>query len=125
MAEAFFIKFSKKNEAISAGTQVFEKEGENIGKNEEAKLLIKIMNEEGINLSNNKVKQITPEMVKQADKIIVMAEKSECPDYLLKSKKVVFWNIEDVKGRYDSYDYHIKTRDKIKEKVKKLVKELG
>ena len=125
MAEAFFNNLSKKNKSISAGTKVFEKEGKTIGENEKAKLLIKVMNEEGIDLSNNKVKQLTPEMVKQADKIIVMAEKSEYLKYLLKNKKVIFWDIEDIKGRYDSYNYHVKTRDKIKKKVKKLIKELG
>jgi len=125
MASAFFNKLSKKNKSTSAGTQVGEKEGQKIGDNEKTKLLIKVMNEEGIDLRNFKRNQLTPQMVDKADRVVVMAEKSECPEYLLKTNKVIFWKIEDVNGRYDSYEYHIKTRDDIKKLVEKLVKEIG
>jgi arsenate reductase (thioredoxin) len=125
MASAFFNKLSKKNKSTSAGTQVGEKEGQIIGENEKTKLLIKVMGDEGIDIKNFKRKQLTPQMVDKADKIIVMAEKSECSEYLLKSNKVIFWKIEDVNGRYDSFEYHVKTRDDIKNLVDNLIKEIG
>jgi protein-tyrosine-phosphatase len=124
IAEAFFNIFSKKDKAISTGTQVFEKDGQVIEKNGKTKFLFEVMNEEGIDLSKKKQKQLTPKMIEEADKIIVMAERFQCPDYLLNNKKVSFWKVDDINGQYDSYEFHIKTRNKIRELVKRLVKQV-
>lgn len=124
MASAFFNKLSKKNKSISAGTQVGEKEGQKIVDDKNTILLIKVMDEEGIDIRNFKRKQLTPQMVDKADRILVMAEESECPEYLLKNNKITFWKIEDVNGRYDSHEFHVKTRENIKKLVEKLIKEI-
>jgi protein-tyrosine-phosphatase len=118
MANAFFNKLSEKNKSVSAGTVVGEKEGEALHE-----FVIKCMAEEGFDLSKNKRKQLTPEMVKLADRIIVMAEKENLPDYLANSNKITFWKISDAKNM--PYEAHIKTRNEIRTLVKRLIKEIG
>lgn len=118
IANAFFNKLSKKNKSISAGVLVKDKEGEKL-----PEFVLKCMKEEGCNLSNEFRKQLTPEMVRWADKIIIMTEKENLPDYLIsEDKKNIFWEVEDGKGM--PYEFHIKIRDKIKGNVKRLIKEI-
>jgi arsenate-mycothiol transferase len=118
MASFLFNKLSEKNKSISAGIMVGEKEGEPLHE-----FVIKCMAEEGLDLSKNKRKQLTPEMVKTADRIIVMAEKENLPDYLANSNKITFWKISDAKNM--PYEVHVKVRNEIKTYVKRLVKEIG
>ena len=54
MANAFFNKLSKKNKSISAGALVNEKEGESL-----PEFVLKCMEEEGYDLSNEVRKQLT------------------------------------------------------------------
>ena len=122
MAEAFYKKFNIKANANSAGTNVDNNEGQTIGNNPKAKHVLEVMKEEGINLINNKIKKLNQQMVKEADKIIVITKKENCPDYLKNSSRAIYWNIEDAKEK--DYNFHIKIRDKIKKKVKKLIKDL-
>jgi len=117
MAEAFFNRLSGKNEAISAGTNVGVNEG--LGLHE---LVVKCMAELGYDLSKNKRKQLTKEMVEDADRVIIMARQDSWPNYLENNKKVVYWDVEDGAGQ--SYDFHCKIRDKIKNLVEKLVQEI-
>jgi len=117
MAPAFFNKLSKKHKTIGAGTHVDEHEGEPLHE-----FVIQCMSELGYDLSKNTRKQLTPEMVKEADKIIVMTEKENLQDYIDMSK-VVFWKIDDAKNK--SLEFHRQIRDQIKRLVEKLVKEIG
>jgi protein-tyrosine-phosphatase len=116
MAPALFNMLSKKHNSIGAGTHVKEKEGQPLHE-----FVVKCMTELGYDLSKNSRKQLTSEMVKESDKIIVMTEKENLPDYI-DMKKVAFWNIEDAKDM--SYKFHCKIRDQIKTLVEKLVKEI-
>jgi len=118
MAMEFFNRFSKKNHAFSAGTVVGDTEGKNLDE--------KVMNgmaELGYDLSKNTRKQLTLQMVEEADKIFVMAQKETIPDYLKNSKKTVYWNVPDGKGQ--PYYFVCKMRDQIKDLVEELVKEIG
>ncbi|MBI2172771.1 MAG: low molecular weight phosphatase family protein [Candidatus Aenigmarchaeota archaeon] len=117
MASAFFNRLSKKHKAVGAGTHVDNHEGEPLHP-----FVIQCMSESGYDLSKNTRKQLTPEMVKNVGKIIVMTEKENLPDYV-DMKKVVFWNIEDAKDK--SLEFHRQIRDEIKKLVEKLVKEIG
>lgn len=115
MAPAFFNLLSKKHKSIGAGTHVAEKEGQPLHE-----FVIKCMAELGYDLSKNARKQLTLEMVKEADKIIVFdSKKQDWPDFLKNSKKVIIWEIEDPRG--GDLDVHRKARDKIKEKVQEFV----
>ncbi|HKZ34057.1 MAG TPA: low molecular weight phosphatase family protein [Candidatus Nanoarchaeia archaeon] len=122
MAEALFNKYSKNHKAKSAGTHVEEKEGHTIGEKETANFVCEVMNEEGIDVRKNKRKQLTPKMVEEANKVVIITDKKDWPDYLKKSDKVIYWNLQDAKDT--DYDFHIKTRDWIKKRVRKLLKEI-
>ena len=77
------------------------------------------MREKGIDLSPNKPKLITNQMVQEADTITVMGCSAEgfCPAPLL--NKVVDWEIEDPKGKPIEKVREI--RDEIERKVRTLL----
>lgn len=119
MAEAFLKKFSKKHEVTSAGTMVEKKW---LGKpiSNFNNYVVPAMLEEGIDLSLNTPKQLTEKTIGDSDKVVAIVKKDLWPDYLSKSNKVEFWDIPDPRGT--DLEFHRKVRDEIKNKVKKLVK---
>ncbi len=113
MAEAFAKTYSGgKFEAVSAGTMPAK---------EVNPVVVQVMREKGIDLSANKPKLITSQMVQDADMIIVMGCSAEgfCPAPLL--NKVIDWGIEDPKGKPIEKVREI--RDKIERKVRMLIAE--
>jgi len=103
--------------SIGAGAKVKpERQGMKVGKVVGAENMIPCMEEVGIDISNSKIKQVAPEMVNNADKIIIMTSKENLPDFVLKSKKLEFWDVKDPKGT--DLEGHNKTRDKIGELIK-------
>ena len=91
MAEAYYNHFTKSNQAISAGTDPttparYAKPSLEV---------IKAMKEDGIDISGNKVKTITADMVKNSEKIYVLCKQELCPSFLLAFNNVIFWNIRD------------------------------
>ena len=115
MAEAFFNKLSGgKAQALSAGTQPAS---------EVNPVVVEAMREAGINISGNKPKMLTFDMVKKADKMITMGCGAEaeavCPASFIETED---WALEDPKGK--SLEQVRKIRDEIKERVSKLVKEV-
>jgi len=77
------------------------------------------MREKGIDLSVNRPKLITNQMVQEANMIIVMGCSADgfCPAPLL--NKVVDWGIEDPKGKPIEKAREI--RDEIERKVRMLI----
>jgi len=115
MAEAFAKTYGKgKVEAKSAGTMPAR---------EVNSVVVQVMREKGIDLSANKPKLITNEMVKEADMIIVMGCSAQgfCPAPLL--NKVIDWGIEDPKDKPIEKVREI--RDEIERKIKKLIEEMN
>jgi protein-tyrosine-phosphatase len=115
MAEAFFNKLAEvKAQALSAGTQPAS---------EVNPVVVEAMREAGINISSNKPKMLTFDMVKKADKMITMGCGAEaeavCPASFIETED---WALEDPKGK--SLEQVRKIRDEIKERVSKLVKEI-
>lgn len=113
MAEAFARVCGRgKTEAHSAGT---------IPAKELNPVVVQAMNEKGIDLSNNRPKIITEEMVSEADLIVTMGCSIEqsCPALFLKGKKLVDLDLEDPKGK--SKEKVREIRDDIEERVKKLL----
>jgi arsenate reductase (thioredoxin) len=127
--EIFFNKFTEgKHQAISAGTVVADKEGNSKDGQKfkdlpGAEPVVEVMKEVGIDILEKKRYQLTPTMIDEADKIIVMAEKESIPEYLSKSDKVVTWNVEDPKGK--SLEFTRNIRDQVLSLVVDLVKKLG
>ena len=113
MAEAFFNSLSKKNKAISAGT------------NPDGKIhpwTIEVMKEIGIDVSQQKPKLLSDELLKKADKIIVMESglsKYISPKY---SSKLEEWKIEKLLGK--PIIQVRKIRDQIKKRIRQLIKEI-
>ena len=84
---------------------------------------ITYMNEQGVDISESLRDQLTPEMVQEADKVVVMADDDNWPNYLRNSDKVVMWTIEDTRGM--DPDSARPLYDEIKRRVQDLVKESG
>jgi protein-tyrosine-phosphatase len=110
MAEGFFRKYAPEEFVpSSAGTKPIS---------EINPLAIQVMNEVGIDISNQKSKDLTKDMIRNSDKIINMGcmEKSFCPTSFI--PKVVEWGIEDPKGKPIEIVRVI--RDEIEGRVKDL-----
>ncbi len=114
MAEGFFRKYTSKNyEAISAGT---------VPTSQINPLAIEAMKEIGIDISFQKPKELTENMMRNATKIINMGcmDKNFCPTLFV--PKVIDWGIEDPKGKPIEKIREI--RDEIEMRVKEIVKEI-
>lgn len=63
-------------------------------------------------------KQLTEQMVNDADKVVVIMEETEdLPDYLSQSTKMERWSIADPKGK--DLEFTRKVKNEIKEKIEK------
>ncbi|MEK6835399.1 MAG: hypothetical protein AABX55_00035, partial [Nanoarchaeota archaeon] len=119
IAETLFKKMSN-HEVASAGTKVYEHEGQKIKELPLAKEVIDSLKEEGFDVSENQRNQVTPEMIKNFDKIILMTEPENTPNFLKGNKKVIYWEIEDPKGK--SLEEHKKLVKHIKGLIKYFIK---
>jgi arsenate reductase len=115
MAEGFFNqRYALKGyRAISAGTRPVSQINP---------LAVQAMSEVGIDISNQKSKMITEEMIKASAKSVNMGciEKAECP--MLFINNVIDWGIEDPKGKPIEKIREI--RDKIERRVKEIAESL-
>jgi arsenate reductase (thioredoxin) len=112
MAEAFFNQLAGgKAKALSAGTQPGDKVNPTV---------VDAMKEVGIDISGNKPKMLTFEMVENAAKMITMgcgAEAGEvCPASFIETED---WALEDPKGK--PIETVRRIRDDIRDRVQKLV----
>ena len=114
IAEGFFKKLAPSEyEGISAGT---------IPVSEINPLAIKAMKEVDIDISDNKSKLVTNEMIEESDSVVNMGcmDKESCPALFVED--VTDWDIEDPKGK--SIEDVRRIRDSIELKVKELVSNL-
>ena len=81
------------------------------------------MSQYGVDISEHERTQLTPAMVAQADRVVVIAEKETWPAYLVESEKVVFWDITDSVDMED--DEARKIFDDVRLRVEELVREIG
>ncbi len=111
MAEGFFKKYAPKGFQVqSAGTKPVSQINP---------IVVEAMREVGIDISNQKSKEISEEMMSSSDPILNMGcmDKSFCPTLFL--PKVIEWNLEDPKGK--SIEEVREIRDEIEKRVKELV----
>jgi len=114
MAEGFFRKYIPRGySTLSAGTKP---------SGEINPLAIEVMKEVGIDISNQKSKEITEEMMRDSTKIVNMScmDKSFCPTLFI--PHVIDWEIEDPKGKPIEKVREI--RDDIDRRVRQLAAEL-
>jgi len=116
MAEAYYNHFTKANDAKSAG--VSETSPKKYPKIIDEVILV--MKEDGIDISDNKIKTVTKEMVVESDKIFILCEKELCPAFLLNSNKTIFIPVDD--PYQTSIDNFRGIRDIIKSKIYSLIK---
>ncbi len=121
MAEELFNKYSRNNKGISAGTHAKKFVGNKL--KEISPLVVKVLKEKEIDISEKIPLQLTPEMVTFANKVIVITDKKALPHYLIDSSNVIYWDIKDGDGK--GYDFHIDMRNQIEKLVYELVKEIG
>jgi protein-tyrosine-phosphatase len=111
IAEGFFKKYAPKEyEAISAGTMPVS---------EINPFAVQVMSEVGIDISTQKSKEITEDMIRNSSKIVNMGcmDKQSCPTLFLQN--LIDWNIEDPKDKPIEIVREI--RDEIEQRVKELV----
>jgi arsenate reductase len=111
MAEGFFRKYAPEGyEALSAGTKPVAQINP---------VAIQVMNEVGIDISKQKSKDLTEDMIRNSDKIINMGcmDENFCPTMFI--PKVIEWGIEDPKGK------PIEKVREIREEIERRSKELA
>jgi arsenate reductase len=114
MAEGFFKKYAPKEyEGISAGTMPVSAINP---------LAVEVMREVDIDISGQKSKEITEDMIRNSSKIVNMGcmDKVSCPTLFLQN--LLDWNIEDPKDK--QIDKVREIRDEIEQRVKKLVADI-
>jgi len=122
IAEAVFDKITEgKHVVMSAGTWVHDKEGNSkdgqlLKDIPGAEKIIITLNDIGINASENKRTQLTPEILSDSDKVVVMAESHTIPDYLNNRKDAIYWEVEDPK------EMNQEETDKIRVQIENLIK---
>ncbi len=82
-----------------------------------------IQKEFGVDISERERCQLNPEMIDEADRVIVINEKEDWPDYLAEGGNVVFWDIPDTPGLADTVAHEI--WGQVRQRVEALVREIG
>ena len=111
IAEGFFNKYAPEGyKAISAGTKPVS---------EINPIAVDVMKEVGIDISNQKSKDITEDMMRNSAKIVNMGcmDKESCPTLFLHN--LIDWNMDDPKGKPIENVREI--RDQIERRVMELV----
>jgi protein-tyrosine-phosphatase len=125
MAEAFFKQITSGNYlSQSAGIEARGSDGKDLDgmllkDRKSSEHVIESMKEIGIDISNNFIKRLTPEMVENADRIIVLVKPKTIPEFLKSNNKVTYWNITDPDEQ--TLEFHKQTRDQIKKLVEEFV----
>ena len=113
MAEALFNHYAAgQAQAFSAGTRPAS---------HVVRAVAKAMREIGLDISSQRSKMLTPEMLEDADRVVTMGcgvEKA-CPAGFIPAEE---WALEDPEGR--SLEEVRKTRDAIKSRVEVLIEEI-
>ena len=113
MAEGFFREYAPKFEVASAGTEP---------KSELNPFVVETMKEIGIDITNQKPKLLSNEMLEDSIKTVNMGciDQETCPSLFVKD--LLEWNIADPKGK--TIEEVRKIRDQTKSKVLDLIKKI-
>ena len=115
MAEGFFRKYAPKGYAtLSAGTKPVS---------EINPLVLQVMKEVGIDISNQRSKDLTEDMLRNANTVVNMGcmDNNFCPTLYI--PKVIDWGLEDPKG--NTIEKVREIRDEIERRVMELATELN
>jgi protein-tyrosine-phosphatase len=119
--EMFLRQLRPDFKVASAGTWVSIDDGEDhsnkkLGEYGDGfKNVLTAMDEVGIDVRKNSRTQLTEQMLKDFDEVIVMAEPYSFPDYFSNYPHVEFWTVPDAKDT--DLEFHRRVRDEVKKKV--------
>ncbi len=118
MAEAFYNALTGVADATSAGIDLANSvQGSELSL---PPLVIEVMKEIGHDVSQQRRKHLTPQMVAGANIVISMVTDFPLPPYLRSSSKLVRW--DDIPDAVrTNIEFHRKVRDLIRDKVVQLV----
>jgi protein-tyrosine-phosphatase len=125
MAEALFRKALQEEgnseyEVASAGTKLSGPEQPLHEFGHLMNEVFSVMEEENIDIKNHVRRQLTEDMVTDADKIVlVVDERDPIPAYLENNPKVTKWDVLDPKGQTLEFTRDVK--DRIKDFIKKFL----
>lgn len=122
MAAALYNQITGTSDADSAGTYVGSTEvpeGTVIEGYFRTPDFFEFMEEKGMYIRNNRTKKLLPEMVDAADIVVSMAEEPFIPDFLLNTKKVIRWEVEN--PSFATREISEKTYAQIKSLVEQLI----
>ena len=131
IAEALFNDRSS-HQAVSAGTAVSQLnvEGQTLGDHaadpkapETPRYVLKLMGDDGLDLSSSVRNQVTRQMVDDADVIVAMRGRVPWPDFLADSEKLVFWDTPD--PVHEPMETVQRIKDDLTQRVDALIKEIG
>lgn len=121
MAEGLYNSLFSGSRADSAGTHV-EHPGQTLADRKIARqkqslnsYVLDVMDDVGIDISNNVSTQLTKEMLDTYDVVVSMAGKKYTPTWLSQSPKYVYWKVSDPMGR--NYKVTAVARDVIKQRI--------
>lgn len=115
VAEELYNQIHPSNGA-SAGT-IVEPPNQRLSDRPGAANAIIVMKEKGVDMSSNTSTQLTESMLDDYDKVVVMAEPHNTPDWLKNSPKFEFWDVVDMK------DQDVPTTRKLRDQIEGLIKE--
>lgn len=116
MAEAILNSLSSDHIATSAGLNPpAQWEGERLSKTQ---YVAPCMAEIGIDVSEKVSKRLIESMVIDVDKIVVIGERNNWPQFLTDSDKVMYWDIID--PDIGEMELHRQVRDEIRKRIVEL-----
>ncbi len=123
MAEEIFNMLTQnKYETVSAGTKVRDKEGKLLKDCKGAHNVLEALKDFNIDISNKARVQLQSDMLNGVDKIVVMAEHENIPEYLKNDVRTILWDVKDPKGT--DLDTHKQTMYQIKGILEEWVRTL-
>lgn len=118
LAEAFYNQLTHSHDAISAGAIGGSEPGDNISPR-----AVEALREKGISADGLFRKQLIPEMIENADKVVLFPT-DFMPEYALNSEKTELWDVIDPHYHHDQgMELVRKVRDDIRERVEKMLEE--
>lgn len=116
MAEAFYNNLTGTQDATSAGVQdVAEKYGYH-----PTSEIVATMKELDIDVSKQIIKHVVPEMLDNAETIVVLCQKEQCPPEITSRSNVIYRSVDD--PFQQSPDKVRDIRDQVKSIVESLIK---
>jgi protein-tyrosine-phosphatase len=114
MAEGWFNHYTSSQRGFSAGTGAVARLFTH--PTNEA---IAVMAEEGIDISQHHPQPLTPDLAAQADRVVVLCKRSDCPDYLINHPNITFNEVEDPYGK--TLDLYRSVREQIRLLIETLI----